>query len=94
MKYIVFWEFSPDDWEKIVPKFQEYMKDHEENPGKYQEYLLGGHAFAGQTKGFSVVEATPEQISNVFLFWRSLLHLKYVPIEEITNIVGQYLETK
>ena len=94
MKYIVFWEFCPDDWEKIIPKFQEYTKDHEENPGKYQEYLVGGHAFAGQTKGFSVAEATPEQITNVFLFWRGLLKLKYQPIREVAKVVAQYLESK
>ncbi len=94
MKYVVFWEFNPDDWDKIIEILPEYAKDTEENPGKYHEYLLAGHLFAGQTKGFSVVEATPEQISNVFLVFKSVLRIKFIPIVELSKVIEQYSENK
>jgi hypothetical protein len=79
MKYIVFWEFCPEDTKTVFKKFGEYMADHEKNPGKYQEYLYPPH-FMGQTNGFSIVEGTAEQVNNVIIYWTPLLKMKYKPI--------------
>ena len=80
--------------EKITKKFAEYQKELENNPGKYQEYLYPPHGFAGQTSGFSIVEATPEQINNVSIYWTPILKLKYKPIVEAATFVKQYMESK
>ena len=92
MKYIVYWEFCPENLDKVVKKFVDYQKEHEKNPGKYQEYLYPPHAFAGQTKGFSIVEATPEQINNVGIYWTPLLMFTYKPIGESAKFVEQYMK--
>jgi hypothetical protein len=94
VKYLVSWEFHPEDMEKVFNKFGEYMKDHEKNPGKYQEYLYPSHGFAGQSKGFSLVEATPEQINNVIIDWTPLMKLKYNPIVEASKLVEQFMKSK
>jgi hypothetical protein len=94
LKYIVYWEFCQEDLEKVVNKFVKYQKEHEKNPGKYQEYLYPPHAFVGQTKGFSIVEATPEQINNVAIYWTPELTFKYKAIDQSSNFVEQYLKTK
>ena len=94
VKYLVFWEFCPEDMDKAFKKFGEYMKEHEENPGKYQEYLYPSHGFAGQPQGFSIVEATIEQINNVAMYWTPLLTFKYKPIVESAKFVEQYLKPK
>ena len=94
MKYIAYWEFCPEDMEKAVTKFVEYQKEQEKNPGKYQEYLYPPQAFAGQTKGFSIVEATPEQINNVTMYWTPILQFKYKPIGKAGTFVEQYLKSK
>jgi hypothetical protein len=92
VKYLVLWEFCPEDMEKVFKKFGEYMKEHEEKPGKYQEYLYPTQKFAGQTKGFSIVEATPEQINNVSIYFTGLAKLKYKPIEDLAKFVEQYMK--
>jgi hypothetical protein len=94
VKYLVYWEFCPENLEKVIKKFVEYQKEHEKNPGKYQEYLYPPHAFAGQTKGFSIVEATPEQINNVGIYWTPLLTFKYKPIGESAKFIEQYMKSK
>ena len=93
VRYIVYWEFCVEDMDKVFNKFGEYMKEHEENPGKYQEYLYPPH-FIGQTKGFSIVEGTPEQVNNVLIYWTPLLKLKYKPIREAAKYVEQYMKSK
>ena len=94
MKYLVYWEFCPENLEKVVKKFVEYQKEHKKNPGKYQEYLYPPHAFDGQTKAFSIVEATPEQINNVAMYWTPLLTFKYKPIGDSAKFVEQYMKSK
>lgn len=93
VKYISYWEFCPEDMEKVFKKFGEYVKEHEANPGKYQKYLFPPH-FTGQTKGFSIVEGTPEQINNVLIYWTPLLKIKAKPIRDTATYVKQYMESK
>ena len=45
-------------------------------------------------KGFSVVEATPEQIVNGVLYWHPELKLKYMPIIESAKFIEQHLRSK
>jgi hypothetical protein len=94
VKYLTFWEFSPEDMDKAVKKFGEYQKELEKNPEKYQTYIFPPHGFAGKTNGFSVVEATPEQINNVAIFWTPILKLTYKPIIQAAAFVEQYLKSK
>lgn len=93
MKYLVFWEFCPEEMEKASKKFGEYMQEHEKNPGKYQEYLYPPH-FIGQSNGFSIVEASPEQINNLIIYWTPFLKLKYKPIRQASKFMEQFSKFK
>ncbi|MGD2200909.1 MAG: hypothetical protein PVJ38_04670 [Candidatus Bathyarchaeota archaeon] len=66
----------------------------EKYPGKYPEYLVPPHSIGGQMKGFSMVEATPDQIVNGVLYWHPELKLKYMPIIEGVKFVEQRLKSK
>ena len=70
------------------------QQESEKNPGKYPEYIFPAHSIGGQTKGFSVVEATPEQTVNGILYWHPELKLKYMPIYETAKIMEQYMKSK
>ena len=94
MKYLTFWEFSPEDMDKVIKKFAEYQKELEKNPDKYQTYIYPPHAFGGETKGFSIVEATPEQMVENVLYWTPLLRMKYKAIVASAKIAQQYLKPK
>jgi hypothetical protein len=94
LKYIVFWEFCPEDMDKVIKKTVNIQQEAEKNPGKYPEYIFPPHSIGGQTKGFSVVEATPEQTVNGILYWHPELKLKYMPIYETAKITEQYMKSK
>ena len=94
MKYIVFWEFCPEDLDKVMQKSVKAQKEAVENPDKYSKYLLPPHSIGAQSKGFSVVEGTPEQIVNGVLFWSPEMKLKYMPIIESAKFIEQYMKTK
>ena len=94
MKYIVFWEFSPEDMDKVVEKSVKAQEDAKKNPGKYPEYIFPPHAIGGQPKGFSLVEATPEQIVTGVTYWRPELKVKYMPIIESAKFIEQHMKSK
>jgi hypothetical protein len=94
LKYIVFWEFSPEEMDKVTEKSVKHQEEMKKNPGKYPEYLFPPHTIGGQTKGFSVVEATSDQIVNGVMYWRPELKLKYMPIIESAKSIEQYLKSK
>ena len=94
MKYIVFWEFCPEDLDKVAKKFVELPEMRKKNPGKYPEYIFPPHTIGGQPKGFSVVEATPEQIVTGVSYWRPELKLKYMPIIESAKFIEHYMKSK
>jgi len=47
MKYVVFWEFCPSDFDKAVGKFRKYVEEVEKSPDKYPEVLFPSHSMAG-----------------------------------------------
>ncbi len=94
MKYIVHWEFCPEDFDKVIKKVLEFAEDSEKHPEKNPEILFPSHSMAGKTKGFEVVEATSDQIANDTLFWMGLVTLKFVPIFESAKSVEKYLKSK
>jgi len=47
MKYAVFWEFCPSDFDKAVGKFRKYVEEVEKSPDKYPEVLFPSHSMAG-----------------------------------------------
>jgi len=92
MKYILFFECCTD-WDKVVEKHREFVKDREKHPDKYAE-IFSSYFMAGETKGFQIVEATSEQIIAGMLFWMGVLTLKFVPILDAPKVVESYMKSK
>ena len=94
MKYIVFWEFCPEDIDKVLERYLASGEEVEKHPDKYPRVIFSSHSMAGETKGFEVVEATSEQMTNDITFWMGFLTLKFVPILEAAKIAESYLKSK
>ena len=94
MKYITFFEYCPEDFDKVVETYQAFGKDREKHPEKYPEVIFPSHGMAGRSKGFQIVEATSEQMRTAVLFWRGILRLKFVPILDSAKVVESYLKSK
>lgn len=68
MKYVAFWEFCPEDIDKVIEKSKQATAEREKGSEKFPKILLPAHSLGGEFKGFTVYEdATPEQLTNVVL---------------------------
>ncbi len=95
MKYIEFWKFCPEDFDKVIAKYIEFnTEEKKKHPDKYPKVIFSSYSMAGETKGFEVVEATSEQIEDDVLYWMGLITLKFVPIFESAKLVEKYLKSK
>ena len=93
MKYMMFWEFCPEDLDKIIPLFQK-MEEIRGTKG-YPKAIMPVHTFVGQTSGFSLYEVDDTQeMTNLYFHYHPLLKMKWKPIEEATNTIATYMKLK
>jgi len=94
MKYIVFWEFCPDDTDKVIAKQMKMTEEREKEADKYPKYLFPPQ-WTGQCKGFSIVEvADPKQFRNSNIFWFPEMKLKFVPCDDVSEWIALYMKQK
>ena len=94
MKYIAFWEYKPEDFDKVIEKYRQITKEREKTPEKYTKQLFPPHGMGGEHRGFTVVEATSEQILNTVLLNSPEVKIRYVPIFESTKYIELYQNSK
>ena len=94
MKYICFWKFKPEDFDKIIEKYKQRMEDIEKVPDKFPKILFGPYSLGGEWKGFTVYDAKPEQITNLVLHYMPEEKMKFVPIFDGAKVIELYLEMK
>ena len=95
MKYICFWEFKPEDFDKIIEKYKQAMKDREKFPEKFPKILFPPHSLGGEWKGFTIYETdTPEPLLNLVLHYSPEEKMKFVPILESVKALELYLKMK
>ena len=94
MKYIAFWEFKPEDIDKVIELTKQLEENRAKSPEKYAKRLFPPHAMSVETNGFTVVEGTSEQIMNTTLPFLGVLNVEYVPIFASAKITEQYLKSK
>jgi hypothetical protein len=84
MKYIVFYETKPEDFDAAFAHSYAHLR--KKYPEKYPSFVKIGdsdeHAFSMGTGGklFAIVEATPEQMANHVLAHAPMTKMTYVPI--------------
>ena len=94
MKYVIFWETTPEDMEKCIEKFVKRQQMRNVNPEKYDMHLTTDYSIGGQLKGLRIVEATPEQVQENVVYWLPELKQKYMPLIEAAKIMEDYMKSK
>ena len=92
MKCICFWEFEPEDFDKIIEKYKQAMEDRANVPDKFPKILFGPYSLGGEWKGFTVYDATPEQMTNLALHYMPEEKVKFVPTFDSKKAIERYLE--
>lgn len=95
MKYIAFWEFNPEDFEKVIEKFMQIRAERNTGAKKYPKSLSAAFTMVGEPKGFQLFETDdPEQLVNLSLHYVPLVKFKFIPIIESTKGVEIYHKMK
>ena len=93
MRYIVFWEFCPEDFDKVLAKYKLMAEISEKKPERFGEQLFPPQ-HKGYCKGFTISEANPEQVRNSNVFWFPEMKMKFVPCDDVSNWIEAYMKTK
>ena len=93
MKYMCYFEFKPEDMDKILPLFQK-MRELRGTPG-YPKEVSPTYGFAGKTGGFTLYEVDdPLQMTNLYLHYHPLMKITWKPLYEATDFVATYLKSR
>ena len=91
MNYIAFWEYCPEDFDKVIEKYKQVMAEREKGTEKFPKILFPPHGMGGEHKGFTLYEnPTPEQLTNVVLHYMPEMKFKFVPIFESDKVIELY----
>ena len=94
LKYIVHWEFCPEDMDKCIAKNKKAAEISKKEPDRFAEYLFPPQ-YTGSGKGFSLVEVTdPEQFNNAQVYWFPEMTLKFVPCDDVAKWIELYMKSK
>ena len=93
MKCIVYWEFRPEDVDKVIAKNIKSQEIREKEPNRFPEYLFPPQ-YTGRCKGFSIVEMTQEQFNNSQVYYFPEMSLKSVPIDDVSKWIELYTKSK
>lgn len=95
MKYIAFWEFNREDFEKVIEKFMQIHVERKLRAEKYPKSLSAAYTMVGEPKGFQLFETDdPEQLVNLSLHYVPLVKFNFIPIIESTKGVEIYQKMK
>ncbi|MFW9953910.1 MAG: DUF3303 domain-containing protein [Candidatus Thorarchaeota archaeon] len=95
MKYIVFWEYDPNEIEKAVKKLKEFREEVKKEPALYAKPLTANYTMSVGFKGFQLFEAeTPEQLARMVLHYRPEVKFEIVHITETKKTVNLFQEMK
>lgn len=87
MKYILYWEIDPYRFDKAIEKLGRVVPDES---GRFPKKLSESYSLGGRFKGFRLVEATPEQQTNLMVSVMPEMLVRFVPIIEFPKVVQTY----
>ena len=93
MRFIVYWDFDAEDIDKVIAKNMQMGEIMEKDPERFGKFLFPPQATV-YTEGFTLVEATPEQIRNSTVFWFPELSMEYVPCGDVSDWIQEYMKRK
>jgi hypothetical protein len=100
MKFIMFWEYSREDTDKVVRKFQQFHEDLKKNPEKHVKLIFPTHHLSepsetGMMKGITIYESdNEEKLIDYTLSYYPEMRIKIVPLMDSTKTAEVYLKMK
>jgi len=100
MKFIMFWEYSREDTDKVLLKFQKFHEDIKKNPEKHVKpitpaYHLGEPSETGMMEGLTIYESDNEgKLIDYVASYYPEMRIKIVPLMDSAKTAEAYLKMK
>ena len=95
VKYISFYEFKPEDLDKVILLFQKMQELRAKGDVNYPKAITPTYGYQGEPSGFALFEVdNPQQINNHYIHYHPLVKYKWVPITEAADFIVTYLKAK
>jgi hypothetical protein len=95
MKYIVFWEYDPNEIDKAVKKLIAFRDVIKKNPESFAKPVTPNYTMSVGFKGFQLFEAeNSEQLARMVLHYRPEVKFEIIPITETKKTVKLYHNSK
>ena len=81
MKFIIFWQYSREDDDKVIAKNRSLAEERKKFPEKFPKVVYPAHMMGIGDKSFSVYEADDErQLQNLIMHYFPEVKIEIVPI--------------
>lgn len=95
MKYVMFWEYSFEDHEKVLEKLKKFREMREKNPEKFPKFISENYAMLEGPRGFQLMETENEEhLANFVLHYQPEVWFNFEPIIEAKKSIELYKKMK
>ncbi len=100
MKFMMFWEYSREDTDKVLAKFQKFHEAIKKNPEKHVKPIFPAHHLGepsetGMSKGITIYESDDEEkLIDYIVSYYPEMKIKIVPLLDSAKTSELYLKMK
>lgn len=93
MKWIAYWEWKPEDADKVLEKYTKMTEIRKKPTDLYPKSLFGPH-YTGPGEGFTLLEGDEHQLINWMLFYFPEMRITYLPLLDAVEVAEKYRKLK
>lgn len=86
MKYIMYWEYDPENHDKVIEKLKKFREAIKKNPDKFPKFISKNYASIDGPKGFQLIETDNEEhLANFSAYYMPEVRLAFETIIEVSK---------
>jgi hypothetical protein len=91
VKYIMFWEYSFENHEKVMEKLKKFREAREKNPENFPKFISKNYAMLEGPRGFQLIETENEEhLVNIVFHYQPEVWFNFEPIIEVKKSIELY----
>ena len=95
MKYVMFWEYSFENQEKVLEKLKTFREARKKNPDLFPKFISENYAMVEGPRGFQMIETENEEhLANFVLHYQPVVWFNFEPIIEVKKSIELYQKMK
>lgn len=84
MEYIGFWEYDPEDLDKVRARWLKFGEVRDKNPSLFPKSKSKAYALFEGSAGFQIYEAeNAQQLTGLMMYYHPYVEWRFIPIIEL-----------